>query len=207
MQKVLSYDYKKSFYFGQIRGMSRGLPTSVRLPTGETKSILWGMAEKTKQRETLMVGFDMKRNSAVDVYVVCDAVVEEQPYTALLTAVFADGGRRERRVEGVMQNNYMDRIRAQYSDLYRIKDEVVVRTTPSSSSAVVTTGGHRHVHRELEEAHRRNVEEEGERMLSDQEEGEEEAKHYLLAVHSSGSGHLVPGGLFMAALVTLLVWP
>merc|ERR1719225_1269451 len=46
MQKVLSYDYEKSEYYGQIPGMIRALPASIRLPNGQVQFSALGTARK-----------------------------------------------------------------------------------------------------------------------------------------------------------------
>ena len=51
----------------QISGMIRALPTTIRLSNGETQSVLWGLPEKSTQRETMMVGHKLKHQTAVDV--------------------------------------------------------------------------------------------------------------------------------------------
>ena len=51
----------------QISGMIRALPTTIRLSNGETQSVLWGLPEKSTQRETMMVGHKLKHHTAVDV--------------------------------------------------------------------------------------------------------------------------------------------
>ena len=125
MQKMLFYQYEKSLYFGHIRGTIRGLPGRVRLPTGENKIVVWGMMDTDKQRESIMVGCEMQKNSAVDVKVTADLVNEEQPFTGLLVSIFHDGSHMEREVEGVMQSKYLDRIEPEYSKLYQIKEQVM----------------------------------------------------------------------------------
>ena len=124
MQKMMFYQNEKSLYLGQIKGSIRGLPALVKMPSGDTKVIVWGMVEKDKQRESIMVGYDMPKNSAIDVEVVADLLLDEQPYTGILIAFFPDGSQREREVEGVMQNRYLDKIHPQYSKLYQIKEQV-----------------------------------------------------------------------------------
>ena len=47
--------------------MIRALQTTIRLSNGETQSVLWGMAETSKQRETMMVGHKLKHHTAVDI--------------------------------------------------------------------------------------------------------------------------------------------
>ena len=116
------YQYENSLYFGQISGTIKGLPTKISLPSGEKKQVSWGVAETDGQRESMMVGHDMGRNTAVDVTVAADAVTEEQAYTAQMVAVFSDGSRRERRVEGIMQRRYLDIIRPEFSKLYEIRN-------------------------------------------------------------------------------------
>jgi hypothetical protein len=125
MQKMLSYSYEKSLYLGQMRGVIKGLSVRLQLPTGEKKSLAWGVAETSRQSESMMVGYDMRTNSAVDVAISAVAVTEEQPYTATLVAIFGDESRRERRVEGEMVTHYLDSIRPEYSQLYVIKDQVM----------------------------------------------------------------------------------
>lgn len=130
MQKMLSYTYSKSHYFGQIRGTMKGLPARISLPTGETRSMVWGMPDLIKQEETMMVGHNMQHNSAVDVVIRAEEVKEEQAYTGTLVAVFADGSVRERRVEGVQHTNYLNDIQPQYSKLYVIKNQVMGAQDP-----------------------------------------------------------------------------
>jgi len=78
MQKMVSYDYKKSFYIsGHILGTIRGLPGLLRLPSGERKEVQWGMSEVLAQREAVMVGLPMARHTAVDVTVTAESVTEE----------------------------------------------------------------------------------------------------------------------------------
>merc|ERR1711990_941709 len=124
MQKVLSYEYEKSEYYGQVPGMLRALPTTIRLPNGQGQSVLWGLAEKSQQHETIMVGHALKHFRAVDVSVVGVRITEENPYKATLTSVFPDGSRRQRTIEGVVQRVYLDNIRPEYSRVYHIKESV-----------------------------------------------------------------------------------
>ena len=125
MQKMLSYSYAKTQYFGQVKGAIKGLPVTVHLPTGEVKNLLWGMKDTNKQSETIMVGHNMKENSAVDVVISAEEISEEQAYTANLVAVFPDGSVRERVVEGVMLTHFLDGIKPEYSKLYVIKDQIM----------------------------------------------------------------------------------
>ncbi len=97
----------------------QGLPVRVHLPSGEKKSLAWGVADTARQTESLMVGYDMTPNSAVDVVVSAVAVAEEQPYAATLVAIFGDESRRERRVEGVLVSHYLDTISSSTSSRTR----------------------------------------------------------------------------------------
>eukprot|EP00096_Caligus_rogercresseyi_P015365 TRINITY_DN7813_c0_g1_i1.p1 TRINITY_DN7813_c0_g1~~TRINITY_DN7813_c0_g1_i1.p1 ORF type:complete len:439 (-),score=111.51 TRINITY_DN7813_c0_g1_i1:973-2289(-) len=122
LQKVLSYEYEKSEYYGQIPGMIRALPTTVRLPKGQIQSVLWGLPEKSVQQETLMVGHELTPFTSVDVVVAGVRITEEEPYVATLTSIFSDGSRMTRRVDGILQRRYLDNIRPQYSQIYHIRD-------------------------------------------------------------------------------------
>lgn len=142
MQKMMFYQFEKSLYFGHIRGTIRGLPSRVLLPSGENKVVVWGMMDTDKQRESIMVGYDMDKNSAVDVKIVADSVMEEQPFSGLLVSIFHDGSRRERKVDGVMQSKYLDKIQQEYSKLYKIKEQLVEYHTVSTQKAITSTQGH-----------------------------------------------------------------
>ena len=111
MQKMLSYAYKSSEYYSHVAGTIKGLPVKVTLHSGETRNRLWGMKDRTEQSESMMVGHDMKQNSAVDVMVSCEEVEEVQQYTGTLVAVFPDGSERERRVEGTRVVRRLEDIR------------------------------------------------------------------------------------------------
>ena len=95
LQKVLSYDYETSDYYGQAAGTVRALPTAVT-EGAVASQLLWGLPRRARQRETLMVGRSLRHQSAVDVSVVGVRVTEERPYSAVLVAVYPDGDRRSR---------------------------------------------------------------------------------------------------------------
>ena len=101
MTKMVYYNYEKSLYFGHIKGVIRGFPSKIKLPTGETRTLVWGQTEYDKQSESIMVEFNMQRNTALDVEVVAERVVQEQSWSGVMVAVFADGSKRQRNVEGV----------------------------------------------------------------------------------------------------------
>ena len=61
-----------------------------------------------------MVGHALKHFRAVDVSVVGVRITEETPYRATLSAIFPDGSRRQRRIDGVVQRIYLDNIRPEY---------------------------------------------------------------------------------------------
>ena len=65
----------------------------------------------------------MNKNTAVDFDIVADQVQEEQSWTAVLEAVFSDGSRRERMVEGVTLTSYLDMIQPHYSSPHIIKQQ------------------------------------------------------------------------------------
>lgn len=131
MQKMVSYSYNSSTYLGHIPGTLRGLPATLHLPTGERREVQWGVPTKVEQREAVMVGRTMARNTAVDVAVVADALTEERPFLGTLVAVFPDGGRRERRVEAVIQTRSLNNIKPEYSEVKAIHQQVVVEVTTS----------------------------------------------------------------------------
>ena len=106
------------------------LPTTIRLPSGQGQSVLWGLAEKSQQHETIMVGHALKHFRAVDVSVVGVRITEETPYRATLSAIFPDGSRRQRRIDGVVQRIYLDNIRPEYSRVYHIKEASAASPKP-----------------------------------------------------------------------------
>ena len=141
MTKMLSYTYEKTLYFGHIQGTIKGLPTRVNLPTGEKKTITWGQRENDKQEESIMVGHNMEKNTAVDITVEALLVTEEQPWQGRLRAVFSDGSEREREVEGVTLMSHLDNIQPTYSVLYQIKEQEpppALQSSSSSSSSSIT---------------------------------------------------------------------
>lgn len=144
LQKVLSYDYEKSEYYGQIPGMIRALPATIKLSNGQIHSILWGLPEKSKQTETLMVGHALRHQTAVDVSVVGVLITEEHSYSADLTTVFPDGTRQHRQVSGVLQRRYLNNIRPEYSRVYRIKDSIIVSAKPDEITSRATPVDERH---------------------------------------------------------------
>ena len=126
MHIVYKSKYSKSQFFVCISA----LPTTIRLPSGQGQSVLWGLAEKSQQHETIMVGHALKHFRAVDVSVVGVRITEETPYRATLSAIFPDGSRRQRRIDGVVQRIYLDNIRPEYSRVYHIKEASAASPKP-----------------------------------------------------------------------------
>ena len=119
--------------------MLRALPTSIRLPNGQGQSVLWGLPEKAQQHETIMVGHALQHFRAVDVSVVGVRITEETPYRATLSAVFPDGSRRQRKIEGVVQRIYLDNIRPEYSRVYHIKEASAAAAQSSTTATTPST--------------------------------------------------------------------
>ena len=123
MTKMVSYTYEKSLYFGHIRGAIKGLQTKIKMPTGETRLMIWGRAESDKQTESMMVEYSMDKNTAIDIEILAEKVSEEQLWSGILVAIFADGSRREREVQGVTLTSFLDLISPSYSAPHRIKQQ------------------------------------------------------------------------------------
>ena len=123
--------------------MIRALPASIRLPNGQVQSVLWGLPEKSVQHETIMVGHALQHFRAVDVSVVGVRITEETPYRASLTAVFPDGSRRERHIEGVVQRIYLDNIRPEYSRVDHIKEASKADSSQEGASTTTFQPGNR----------------------------------------------------------------
>ena len=139
MTKMVSYKYEKSLYFGHIKGVIKGLPTKIKMATGETKSIIWGKTDTDKQTESIMVEYNMNKNTAVDTEIRADQVSEEQSWSGLLVAVFSDGSRRERLVTGVTLTTYLDMIQPVYSNPHNIKQQYADTslTTELTNSTII----------------------------------------------------------------------
>ncbi len=123
MTKMVTYTYEKSLYFGHIRGAIKGLQTKIKMPTGETRSMIWGRTESDKQTESMMVEYSMDKNTAIDIEILAEKVSEEQLWSGILVAIFADGSRRDREVEGVTLTSFLDMISPSYSAPHRIKQQ------------------------------------------------------------------------------------
>ena len=155
MTKMVSYTYEKSLYFGHIKGAIKGLTTKIKMPTGESRSIVWGTTEVDKQSESIMVEFNMNKNTAVDFDIVADQVQEEQSWTGVLEAVFSDGSRRERTVEGVTLTSYLDMIQPQYSSPHAIKQQFAPASATISHENV--TNSSMNVQNPLQQEHAYNL--------------------------------------------------
>ena len=123
MTKMVSYTYEKSLYFGHIRGAIKGLQTKIKMPTGETRSMIWGRTESDKQTESMLVEHSLDKHSAIDIEILAEKVSEEQLWSGILVAIFADGSRRERKVESVTLTSFLDMISPSYSAPHRIKQQ------------------------------------------------------------------------------------
>lgn len=185
LQKVLSYEYEKSEYYGQVPGMIRALATTISLPNGQVQSVLWGLPERSQQHETLMVGHSLRHFKAVDVSVVGIRITEESPYRATLTAVFPDGSKRQRTIDGVAQRIYLNNIRPEYSRVYKIKDTVVHHQGPTTSTTPPSTNSFHErssSHSSMTNSHQKKKKD---RMLSD--ENSQNKQQLILASQSSAA--------------------
>jgi len=137
MTKMVSYTYEKSLYFGHIKGVIKGLPTKIKMPTGESRSVIWGRTETDKQGESRMVEYSMDKNTAVDFEIIADQVEEEKTWSGRMVSVFSDGSIRERNVLGATLSSYLDKIQPVYSNPHRIKQQYAA--TDENNSELETT--------------------------------------------------------------------
>lgn len=203
----------------QVPGMIRALPTTIRLPNGQVQSILWGLPEKSTQHETLMVGNSLKHYRAVDVSVVGVRITEEAPYKATLTAIFPDGSRRQRTIDGVAQRIYLNNIRPEYSIVYQIKESVQSSQLTTTTATTSTLGPEEHPstkdsfqyrYRDNELRDGQKSRQTKDRMLSDEETGLDQQQQLLLASQSTAASTRPSSCfvcLFFLIIASLLLLP
>ena len=144
MTKMVYYTYQKSLYFGHIKGVIKGLPAKIKLPSGEVRTVVWGQSELDKQSESVMVEFMMSRNTAVDIDVVAERVEEEQSWSGDLVSVFRDGSTRNRPVTGVTLVSYLDNIKPRYSNIHQIRQQEQTDHQTSPTEQVLTANTTQH---------------------------------------------------------------
>ena len=145
-----------------------------------------------------MVGHALQHFRAVDVSVVGVRITEEKPYKATLTAVFPDGTRRQRSIEGVLQSIYLDNIRPEYSRIYNIKEAKVheeANPPPRSSTEPTTPGS------DENEARKRQTKE---RLLSDKN-GLDQQQLLMASSTSAASGSIEKLTLLLPICLAIVI--
>lgn len=93
-----------SEYWGQARGMLRGMETSIQLPGEQRPRVLaWGVnSTRPGSEQALTVQSALLPGTAQNISVTGNHTLSEIPYTARLVAHYRDGKTRERIINGTM---------------------------------------------------------------------------------------------------------
>ncbi|KAK8733317.1 hypothetical protein OTU49_006578 [Cherax quadricarinatus] len=151
---ILDYTAKEIIYWGRVRGTIIGLETTVTDPSGNIRDITWGIENELDHLVQQKVEFELPAGAGVNVKLIAVMRKYEALYSAKLTAVYGDGERRPRSINGLHMHTHLTELKAHYSRPYYLSNnteiegefltsEILIHstTTTTTTTTTVSSGG------------------------------------------------------------------
>lgn len=138
-------------YWGRVKGTLAGRNALVVTPEGEQRHLVWGDQNELDRAHQLLLEADLPPGTGSNARVLATIRKTEAPYTGKLTAIYADGGRLARTIQGLHMDQRLIELRAVYSPPYYLHNKTELdmpglsqvlyhsTTTTSTSSTSTTT--------------------------------------------------------------------
>ena len=145
-------------YWGRVKGTLAGRNALVVTPDGEQRHLVWGDQNELDRAHQLLLEADLPAGTGSIARVLATIRKTEAPYTGKLTAIYADGGRLTRAIQGLHMDQRLIELRAVYSPPYYLHNQTMLdrpgssqlfyksttttTTTTTSTSTTTTTTTH-----------------------------------------------------------------
>lgn len=136
---TLSYVTTHSIYLSHVKGMVKGLHSSVQLDGGVV-AFQWGDASISGAfPQVLDVSHRLERGTGVNVSLTAKRITFDAPFTAKLATTYADGFVGRRQIDGQARQTVVEDVTLHYSPVYFLSNGSVVPSTTTSTTSTTTT--------------------------------------------------------------------
>jgi len=126
-------------YWGRVKGTLAGRNALVVTPEGEHRHLVWGDQNELDRAHQLLLEADLPPGTGCNARVLATIRKTEAPYTGKLIAVYADGGRLERTIQGLHMDQRLIELRAVYSSPYYLHNKTMLDVPGISHVIYVST--------------------------------------------------------------------
>ncbi|KAK2717351.1 protein unzipped-like isoform X2 [Artemia franciscana] len=133
---IVSYDIPYKVYLAHVRGLVKGLNTTISLSTLPGPiTTNWGREVEGKfSRQTKEVSYELAKGTLVNLTLTGRRIVQEAPYTAKLFAKYPDGKEVIHNLEGVMKTEWVTQIKVEYTHPHFIANNTLAPTTQRTTT-------------------------------------------------------------------------
>lgn len=145
IRSVIAYNASYSYYWGQLDGMIKALPSSATSFThGKKINFNWGLPLKYERHRILEVPANLQAGTSIQISASAQQTTTELTFTAQLVYIYDDGTNKRRKVNGTYIETLLTDVRTEYGRPYFTNNgtyapTTTTTTTPSTTTLKVTT--------------------------------------------------------------------
>ena len=135
VRSVLAYNASYRYYWGRLPGLTKALPsTGPTFREDKRVSFRWALPLEFSLHRILELSAFLRAGTSVQASVKAARVTTEVPYEGTLVAVFPDGQRKERPIEGTYVETLLSDVRTVYGRPYFTRNGTFAPTTTTTTT-------------------------------------------------------------------------
>ncbi len=140
VRAVIAYNASTSYYWGQLPGLIKAVPASAaNLAEAKKVHFKWGLPLASERQRILEVSANMLPGTSVDARASAVRTFTEVPYSAKLVAVYADGQRKKRLVNGTYVEQQLAEVSTEYGAPFFTHNGTLSPTTTTTTTSTTST--------------------------------------------------------------------
>lgn len=136
---VISYNYTYSLYWGHGHGLLTGLPINYRQQNGQVLHGQWGLQDPVDKVEVAPIEAYLEPGTAVNVTLSGNYGEWDVPYTAMITAIYKDGDKRDWQIKDSRREYTMRDVLPEFGRVYFLHNNSYVPTTTTTTTTTTTS--------------------------------------------------------------------
>lgn len=136
---VISYKYNYSQYWGHGHGLLTGLPINYRLQNGTVLHGRYGIQSPMNKVEVSNIEAFLEPGTAVNVTLTGNYGEWDVPYTAIITALYKDGEKREWQIKDSHREYAMRDVLPEFGRVFFLHNNSYVPTTTTTTTTTTTS--------------------------------------------------------------------
>eukprot|EP00094_Tigriopus_californicus_P011563 TCALIF_11168-PA protein Name:"Similar to uzip Protein unzipped (Drosophila melanogaster)" AED:0.09 eAED:0.09 QI:0/0/0.5/0.5/1/1/2/1441/488 len=140
IRSVIAYNASYSYYWGQLEGMIKALPSSASSFTHDKKiNFNWGLPLKYERHRILEVPANLQAGTSIQISASAQETTTELTFTGQLVYIYADGTNKRRKVNGTYIETLLTDVRTEYGRPYFTNNGTYAPTTTTTTTVSPTT--------------------------------------------------------------------